>query len=54
MSYEPDMSVIYDAVTKKVTVSFRGDLFILDGPFAAQNEGRKAGEALCRTKGWEG
>jgi len=52
--YEDGMSVSYDAVTKQVTVVFRGKKVILPGKFTTESEGKKAGEAYCRKQGWRG
>ena len=52
--YEDGMSVSYDAVTKQVTVVFRGKKVILPGKFVTESEGKKAGEAYCRKQGWRG
>jgi hypothetical protein len=53
MPYEDGMSVSYDAVTKKVTVFFRGQKTVLPGEYATQEAGRKAGEEWCRARGWK-
>lgn len=51
MHYDPDMTVFFDVVTKKVFVSFRGRNTML-GPFSNQRIGIEAGEAYCRELGW--
>ncbi len=51
MRYEPEMTIIYDVVSKLVFVSFRGRDTML-GPFQSQHEGIKAGESLCSNLGW--
>lgn len=49
--FEPDMSMIYDVVTKSVVVSFRGQFKLL-GPFQDRTAAVAAGERFCRESGW--
>ncbi|WEZ85531.1 hypothetical protein P6U16_26125 (plasmid) [Rhizobium sp. 32-5/1] len=51
MRYEPEMTIIFDVLSKIVFVSFRGRDTML-GPFQSQQEGIKAGESHCRSLGW--
>ena len=54
MGYEPDMTIIFDALTKSCVVSFRGAHKILTGPYKNRQQAIAAGEAYCRADGWEG
>ena len=54
MAYEQKMSVDHDAITKKVTVYFRGKKIVLPGRYDSQEDGMWAGEKYCRDHGWEG
>ena len=54
MGYEPDMTIIFDALTKSCVVSFRGAHKILTGPYKNREQAIAAGEAYCRANGWEG
>lgn len=49
--FEPEMSIIYDVVTKGVVVSFRGKTTLL-GPFPNRSVAMAAAEKLCRESGW--
>ena len=51
MAYEPNMHIIYDAVSKSVVIVFRDALTIV-GPFATSREAYNAGEQHCRDNGW--
>ncbi len=51
MRYEPEMTIIFDVLSKLVFVSFRGRETML-GPFQSQYEGIRAGESHCRSLGW--
>jgi hypothetical protein len=50
--YEPDMTIVFDALTRTCVVSFRGLHKILAGPYDNREQAVLAGEAYCRTKGW--
>jgi len=54
MPCEDEMSISYDAVSKSVTVFFRGEKTILDGPYQTREAGMEAGKKFCRSKGWAG
>jgi hypothetical protein len=54
MSNERGMSVEYELITGKVTVHFRGERIELPGSYRTREEGMKAGEAFCRSRGWAG
>jgi hypothetical protein len=36
MAYEPDMTVIFDPVSKAIAISFRGKLIYLPGPYPSR------------------
>jgi hypothetical protein len=52
MAYESDMAIFFDAATKATTVSFRGKLIYLPGPYLDRRIGVAAGEQRCRELGW--
>lgn len=54
MPYEPGMTISYDAITKIVTVYFRGQKVDLPRRYETREEGTRAGEAYCRQHGWSG
>ncbi len=51
-AYESGMRVLYGENSKRVTVAFRGRLTRLDGVFATEALGIRAGEEYCRQHGW--
>ena len=50
--YEDGMQLIWDAMAKRLTVIFRGRVFLLPDVFNSQKDGIMAGEAHCKTLGW--
>lgn len=54
MLYEPGMAISYDAITKIVTVYFRGQKTDLPRQYEPREEGGKAGETYGRQRGWAG
>lgn len=52
MKYEPGMSIWYEKGA--AVVYFRNVRRFLPGPFRTAMEAARAGEALCRTFGWDG
>jgi hypothetical protein len=52
MAYEADMAVFFDAMSKATTVSFRGTLIYLVGPYLDRKAALAAGEERCRELGW--
>jgi hypothetical protein len=52
MSYEIDMAVFYDVVAKTTSISFRGKVVHLPGPYVDRKAGVAAGEDKCRRLGW--
>lgn len=50
MAYDPNMHIIYDAVSKSVVIVFR-DVLTIVGPFATSREAYDAGEQHCRDNG---
>jgi hypothetical protein len=51
-SYEPGMKVTYDDTSQRVVVAFRGRITVLPGTYDTEDKGIKAGEAHCRSHGW--
>jgi hypothetical protein len=52
-AYEPGMRITYDSASREVIVAFRGHLLRLPGPFSSEDDAIKAGEAYCRSRGWD-
>ena len=46
--------IAYDEVAQTVTVTFRGKITVLRGPYPKRQAGMKAGEDFCRRHGWTG
>jgi hypothetical protein len=51
MPYEIDMAIFYDVVAKTTSVSFRGKVAYLPGPYLDRKAGIAAGEDRCRRLG---
>lgn len=52
-TYEPGMKIKYDPRSKRVVVAFRGRITVLPGEHDTEALGIAAGEAHCRTHGWD-
>lgn len=52
MAYEANMAILFDVVTKSVFVAFRGEFVTLPGPFFDRKTAIAAGEAYCKSLGW--
>jgi hypothetical protein len=50
--YETGMKVVYDRLSKRVVVSFRGRITVLPESFEQEAEAVKAGENYCKQHGW--
>jgi hypothetical protein len=51
--YEDGMQIIWDIITREITVIFRGTVTPLLAKFETQEAGVDAGEELCRNSGWD-
>lgn len=52
MKYEDGMQIIYDVLSREVSIEFRGVGHYLEGPFASRREAVLAAEDYCRKLGW--
>ena len=52
MPYEADMAIFYDVVARTTSVTFRGKVVYLPGPYVDRKAGIAAGEERCRRLGW--
>ncbi len=50
--YEAGMKMLYDALSRRMVVSFRGRLTVLPDAYDNEAEALKAGERHCREHGW--
>jgi len=52
MPYEDGMQLVFDHVERTLVVSFRNTVKMI-GPFESQKAAVRAGEQLCRDRGWD-
>jgi hypothetical protein len=52
VAYEANMTILFDVVTKSIVVGFRDELVTLPGPFLDRKTAIAAGEAYCKSLGW--
>jgi len=52
--YEAGMKISYDQKSQAVSITFRGKIVVLAGPYATLEDATKAGENHCRLQGWRG
>ena len=53
MAYEEGMAIFYDAAARSILVRFRQKFTILPGPFIDRQAGVIAGQAYCKSMGWQ-
>jgi hypothetical protein len=52
--YEAGMRIVFSEADKSVSVTFRGKMIVLKGPYESAGQAIKAGEAYCDSLGWAG
>lgn len=50
--YETGMKMLYDPISRRMVVSFRGRLTVLPSTYDDEAEAIEAGELHCREQGW--
>jgi hypothetical protein len=50
--YEAGMRIVHNEKDKSVSITFRGKVIVLNGPYETAAQAIKAGEAYCGSLGW--